>query len=630
MNNEALIQTLVMLNSSIKSLNGSTGSLMATIKTLGNQMHGMSQNTAALSKKISSLSTASSKPSASQKGASNTNPSNTASTPATNNAATTATSNNINLLNKNQQKLADATEMLQSSLSGFKYLFGPAVIGGLVSTMHALTKKMDEVGKRTATLGTSLPSVTKALGPNLGLVAGRSEELSNALDILDSGLSINNAELKKVTLQNRSTGVDNKNLLKTLRLSVSTGNLNSKNLGEFTSQIAELRDTYQISTDNLVNSMAKFAGDLKLSFMGIGKQFSQVSMKFTAKFGEGTEKLFEQLTTSVLSPEMFAKRMQFGIRDIANVLMNKQSSSDQMMKASFSLVGKLAPQIDSLRATYEAAGFDQDMVLKLLGEYFGSEDLITAVEALKNIQPKELIPDVGPKQDSFANLGTALLKALAPFEELAQTMLPILVDSIGTLVMSIRILISVVAVRLAGAFATKLQPQFASLALNYQKLSYTTNRSYIVLNKISTGISLLGKTFSVLTGPIGILVGILLTFLPEFINWMSEDSDAKQNQVDATNKQTALEERKRLEDERQKAITAANEAINYETNSYLRLQSKTLDNTMKNIMFGSDLAKRGVDINEKSLDMLGNIAQLLAGQTRKMGAGTPAPQGVTK
>lgn len=303
------------------------------------------------------------------------------------------------------------------------------------NSLDRLAEGADKINKSVSLLGTSVPSISEKLGPSMGKLAGYNVELTNAIEILDSSLSINNKQLTKLTLENKVAGGNNKNLLKTLRQSVVTGSLNNKTLGDFSERIGSLRDTYQISTDNLVGAMAKFASDLDLAFFGVGQQFSEAAMRIEGKFGEGTAAMFEKFQKQLMSPDMLGQRLQFGIQGMTDIMMNPEATAEQVEQTGFQIIKTLNKQITEQRRAFEAQGFSQDQVLERLGQYFGSRELVTTVTALSKAAPKEIVP-TAEKQDPFKNLETVYQKAIAPLQELGFKLVPIvtgIIEVISTL-----------------------------------------------------------------------------------------------------------------------------------------------------------------------------------------------------
>jgi hypothetical protein len=80
------------------------------------------------------------------------------------------------------------------------------------------------------------------------------------------------------------------------------------------------------------------------------------------------------------------------------------------------------------------------------------------------------------------------------------------------------------------------------------------------------------------------------------MSWLGSGED---DEAEAEKRRAAEEERKRLDAQRQKAINDARAALNYKTNSLLEMQSQSLNITMQDIIYGTDLSKRLLNVNEE-------------------------------
>lgn len=521
--------------------------------------------------------------------------------------------------------MANINDSLSELNKSVLYLAGAQSIGSLIGTIGKFIQKSDDLNKTSASLGTSITSVTKVLGPGLGNLAGRNEELQNALEMVEEGITLNNKELTKLTLENRVAGKSNAGLLKLTRQSIITGNLNNNNLSEFSQRITKLRDTYQISTENIVEAMSKFSSDLDLAFYGVGRQFSEAAAKISGKFGQESSDLIERFSKQVMNPEMFGKRIAFGLQGMTDKLMAKDATAEQIEESLFGIAKTLQPMIDAQRQSLEMQGLSQDIILQRLGDYFGSQELVTLSEAISKLQPKEIVPDVGPKQDPFANLITALEKATNPLQELAANVVPILVENMRGLVAAATALGTAMTVNLVTKAILPLNARMLTLGRDMRNMS-TSIRS---INRLGAGVANLSRfllrfttTIARFAGPIGVLISLLLTFLPEIMSFFGGKDDSE---AEAEKKRAAEEERKRFDEQRQKAINDARAALNYKTNSLLELQSQTLNKTMQDIIYGKDLSKQLLDINEEQKTALGVLITLIQTSIRK--TSSPIPNG---
>jgi hypothetical protein len=492
--------------------------------------------------------------------------------------------------------MATTDSVLAELTKSISYLAGAQVMGNLTATLSRFVKQADTMNKTSASIGTSVASVSKVLGPNLGNLAGRNEELQNALEMVEEGITLNNKELTKLTLENKVAGKSNAGLLKLTRQSIITGNLNNSNLSDFSERISKLRDTYQISTENIVEAMGKFSSDLDLAFYGVGRQFSEAAAKVAGKFGQGSEDLIERFSKQIMNPEMFGKRMAFGISDMAKKLMARDATAEQIEESLFGIAKTLQPMIDAQRQALEMQGLDQDVILQRLGDYFGSQELVTLSEAISKLQPKEIVPDVGAKQDPFANLMTALEKATSPLQELAATIVPLLVNNMTLLVNTLKFLAVTV---ILGSLRNKLEDlsrNMTKLGRDMRAASIATGKISKMGNALAKGGLMLTRVFGFLSGPIGLLISLLVSFIPELMSWLGSGED---DEAEAEKRRAAEEERKRLDAQRQKAINDARAALNYKTNSLLEMQSQSLNRTMQDIIYGTDLSKRLLNVNEE-------------------------------
>ncbi len=129
-------------------------------------------------------------------------------------------------------------------------------------------------------------------------------------------------------------------------------------------------------------------------------------------------------------------------------------------------------------------------------------------------------------------------------------------------------------------------------------------------------------------GPIGILVSLLMTFLPEILNFFSDEETSKDDQGDEAKKQAAAEERKRLAEERDRLSRSAQEALNYKTNDYLQLQSKSLDDTLRSIQLGNTNSAEALGLQEQQVDLLRMLIGVVQNNTNRGQA--PIPAGVRR
>jgi hypothetical protein len=497
--------------------------------------------------------------------------------------------------------MATTDSVLAELSKSIGYLAGAQVMGSLTATLAKFVKQADTMNKTSASIGTSVASVSKVLGPNLGNLAGRNEELQNALEMVEEGITLNNKELTKLTLENKVAGKSNAGLLKLTRQSIITGNLNNSNLSDFSERISKLRDTYQISTENIVDAMGKFSSDLDLAFYGVGRQFSEAAAKVAGKFGQGSEDLIERFSKQIMNPDMFGKRMAFGISDMAKKLMAKDSTAEQIEESLFGIAKTLQPMIDAQRQALEMQGLDPSVILQRLGDYFGSQELVTLSEAISKLQPKEIVPDIGAKQDPFANLMTALEKATGPLQELAANIVPLLVNNMTLLVNTLKfVAVTVILGTLRSKFEG-LSRDMLKLGREMRAASIATGKISKIGNALAKGGLMFTRVLGFLSGPVGLLISLLVSFIPELMSWLGSGED---DEAEAEKKRAAEEERKRLDAQRQKAINDARAALNYKTNSLLEMQSQSLNRTMQDIIYGTDLSKRLLNVNEEQKDAM--------------------------
>jgi len=324
--------------------------------------------------------------------------------------------------------------------------------------------------------------------------------------------------------------------------------------------------------------------------------------------------LIERFSKQIMNPDMFGKRMAFGISDMAKKLMARDATAEQIEESLFGIAKTLQPMIDAQRQSLEMQGLDQDVILQRLGDYFGSQELVTLSEAITKLQPKEIVPDIGEKQDPFANLITALEKAVSPLQELATKMIPYLVDWMGVLVRTLTLVATVMGLKLLVGGIRPLTREMAKFGISLARSSAATSKLFTLGTTIGRFGLILSKGLSFLAGPVGILISLLLTFLPELLSWFGSGED---DEAEAEKKRAAEEERKRLDAQRQKAINDARAALNYKTNSLLELQSQTLNRTMQDIIFGTDLSKRLLNVNEEQKSALLALILLIQNNSRR-------------
>lgn len=500
--------------------------------------------------------------------------------------------------------MAGTTRILEGIQGSLAQLTGAGGLANLVNFVSQLGRSTDKLSMNSVRLGSNLTSVTKQLGPELGKLAGRNTELANALDLMDEGLSINNKELTKLTLETKANHGNSKSLQKLMRQSVVTGNVSNNTMGDFAHRISKLRDTYQISTDNLVEAFQKTAQDLDLAFYGVGKEFTLAIGELEGKFGRGASDLFQKFSSQILNPEFFGKSMQFGLKDQIDRMTRAGATGEQIQTAMLDAVKILKPKIDQFRQSMQ--GLPEPVILDRLANYFGNKDIVVLAEAISKLEPKEVVAG-GTPEDKFANLNTAIDKATNRLQEIAQNVVPFLVEHMELLITAMEVL------------GTK-----------------------IILNKLTLGLTRVGVTFSRmggllgsvgrimpfitrLLGPIGMALTILMMVWPyikKFLNIGGDDEE----ETRAEKERASAEERKRLEEQRNKAIADAKRAVDYRTNSYLQMQSKTLNDTMQSLIYGSDLAAKTVDLNEKQLNALNMLLGVVSNNVKR--GQSPVPAGV--
>jgi hypothetical protein len=364
----------------------------------------------------------------------------------------------------------------------------------------------------------------------------------------------------------------------------------------------KLRDTYQISTDNLVEAFAKTANNLDLAFFGVGKSFSEALMEFEGKFGKGSADLFEKFSSQLLNPEFFGKSMQFGLQDEIARLTKSGATGAEVQSALLDTVRELQPRIQQMKDSL--GNLPDSKKLEMLGQYFGSKDIVVLAEAISKLQPKEVVPG-GPAKDQFANLQTAIDKATSEIMKLAEKVVPFLVDNMGTVVKALQFLGVIIIQR-------TLSRGLVSLA--------TTLRTgpLASIARIIPGIVRF-------LGPMGIALGLIMTFWPQIkkLFGMVEDQD---DEDVAEKKKAAEDERRRLSEDRKKAMAEAKAALDYKTNNYLQLQSNSLNATMNGIIFGNDLAKKTLDMSSQQVAALNKLVTVIMSNSNRGQA--PVPAGV--
>lgn len=519
--------------------------------------------------------------------------------------------------------MADNKSILNDIAGSLGQLTGAGGLGDLVSYFGHLIKQTDGLTKASTKLGVSFPAVTKALGPELGKLAGRNTELSNALELMDESLSINNQQLNKLSLETRVNGGNTKGLQRVLRQSITTGNLSNENIGSFSERIAKLRDTYQISTDNLVEAFAKTSSNLELAFFGVGQGFSEALMEFEGKFGKGSSDLFEKFSSQLLNPEFFGKSMMFGLQDEIARLTKSGATGAEVQSALLDSVKELQPRIQQMRDSL--GNLPESKKLEMLGQYFGSKDVVLLAEAISKLQPKDIVPG-GPAQDPFANLQVAIDKATTQLQELASKVVPFLVENMGLIVSALQYLGTVVLMKsVTGAMST-LSTNLRSSAVYMRALGKSFTGATKLLGGISKSFNVASKfigSFARFLGPWGLLISLLLQFLPELMEFFGGSKDEEK---DSEAKKAAQEERKRLAEERQKAMADAKAALDYKTNNYLQMQSNSLNKTMNGIIYGNDIQKRAVDLSEQQIAALNKLIAVVINNSNR--GQTPIPQGV--
>ena len=312
--------------------------------------------------------------------------------------------------------------------------------------------------------------------------------------------------------------------------------------------------------------------------------------------------------------------MQFGLQDEIDVLTSQTATQEEIQTALMSVISTMKPQIDSMRQALGGMG-SQTVALQRLGDYFGGKDFVTTVEQLSKMTPAEKpgIEGAGP-QDPFKNLENALNKATTYLQELGNVVLPFLVENMGILV---KTLLFVGTTALIGSVSKNLMGLSASLRDNAKYLR--------ALGKSIGGI---GRTFSVLgrgvgilsrvagfigrfLGPLGILVSLLLTFLPEILSFFGDEDEARDDQAEAQKKEAAEAERKRLAEERLKLSEAAKAAVDYRTNTFLQLQSASLDATIREIVRGNDSTLQIAGLQGEQVDLMKTLITIVASNSKR-------------
>ncbi len=118
-------------------------------------------------------------------------------------------------------------------------------------------------------------------------------------------------------------------------------------------------------------------------------------------------------------------------------------------------------------------------------------------------------------------------------------------------------------------------------------------------------------------GPLGILVSLLLTFLPEILSFFGDEDEARDDQTEAQKKEAAEAERKRLAEERLKLSEAAKAAVDYRTNTFLQLQSASLDATIREIVRGNDSTLQIAGLQGEQVDLMKTLITIVASNSKR-------------
>jgi hypothetical protein len=510
-------------------------------------------------------------------------------------------------------------------------LIGANNLTDLVGTMSNFIKQADSISKEATRQGATIASVADSLGPELGKLSGRNEELTNALEMLDAGLSINNEQVRLLSLQTRAAGGDSRILQQTFRRLVVTGGANNAELSDMSVRLARMRDTFKMSTDKLIGAMADLADNLDLAFFGVTKEFSLAIASLEGKFGAGAGDPFKRLTDQLMNPDFFGRALQFGLQDEIDVLTSQTATQEEIQQALMSVVATMKPQIDIMRGTLGGMG-SQTVALQRLGDYFGGKDFVTTIEQLSKMTPLEKPGIEGAKaEDPFKNLENALNQATTYLQDLASKVVPFLVEHIGILVKTLLFVGSQIIVgslvRSMGTMATSLR----SNSIYLRALGKSIGGIGSAISMVGRGLGMFSRLLGFVgrfLGPIGILVSLLMTFLPEILNFFSDEETSKDDQGDEAKKQAAAEERKRLAEERDRLSRSAQEALNYKTNDYLQLQSKSLDDTLRSIQLGNTNSAEALGLQEQQVDLLRMLIGVVQNNTNRGQA--PIPAGVRR
>lgn len=464
---------------------------------------------------------------------------------------------NIKNLNANLNSLNMLVK--RGGFGGTNSWFG---VGGNLPGLHSLTspsfwegvfKIQDNIRAKALALNTTPNKLAEAAGGGVGR-AGYFNAVVNQLEILSTGLETNNDITKELGLQMRVTGQNENKLYQTYRQSQVLGGLSNRQMENLSNHMQMLGETYNISTEALVDSIQQISADMNVNALGLTEDFTKINTDITARFGAGAATLVTQLESQFAAGQTFVTDQLVGaMGGLGNTVESVRQYTTMYADRFGDFVKQFPPQMKAI-------------ALQMAKGIYGEQGLLSY--NLSNFLNRTVERNqTGQAEDKFSTLQTAIQTIYNPINQLAQNLLPALINSLGALTVATIAAQTYSLAKSAGSSAPALAGLLPALG---RFLPY-------VGAAVAVG---------------GIAYGIYRYFDG------AEDRDVQRLDI----------EKRRLQLEEEAAESKSKD----QTAKYMELQSQAINDSIDRIMFNGDLSRRmAAETDKKKIELQEKLIQAI-------------------
>jgi hypothetical protein len=286
----------------------------------------------------------------------------------------------------------------------------------------------DNAQKASLALGQTFQKTNETLGPTMeGLRGDMNDRFAAAIGGMEAGLQGNTAGIARLINQQRLTGTQSIKTAKVFAGMEAALGLSREQTNKLAVSLVETGEDWQISTDNLVNSMDALKDSFPAQALaGMGDRTVGAFKTLTAELGPQLKKPLDSVMKMVLDTSFkgMEKLTMLGIGGVREQLSASRSSEEsaKILKEAFITASKKFKEI--------AGGADEAyFLLGAAAEVFGPAAInFTTVADNLGIRMKEEQKEV----DLFAqSLSTLRKEILQPFgKAIAENVYPILLELI--------------------------------------------------------------------------------------------------------------------------------------------------------------------------------------------------------